>query len=50
VVEERADFFGGSVDLVGVLVEKGEKELFPPLPSTDHPPVLALSGLGQAAH
>ena len=31
MVEEGADFFGGAVDVVGVLVEEGEKELFPSL-------------------
>ena len=31
VVEEGPDFFRGAVDFVGVLVEEGEKELFPPL-------------------
>ena len=31
MVEEGADLFGGAVDVVGVLVEEGEKELFPPL-------------------
>jgi hypothetical protein len=31
VVEEGADFFGGAVDVVGVLVEEGEKEFFPSL-------------------
>ena len=28
VVEEGADFFGGSVNLVGVLVEEGQEQLF----------------------
>jgi hypothetical protein len=31
VVEEGADLLGGPVDLVGVLIEEGEQELFAPL-------------------
>jgi hypothetical protein len=32
VVEEGADLIGGTVDVVGVLVEKGQEHFFAPLP------------------